>query len=160
MKEGTKHTEETKAKIAESMEENENAEKYTEEVVVDLLKQMLDYASKPIKGGYDDEMVHLKKELLFKFGIYNEKWFANMATKFEGNETVFNLLRACAHVCEINSYKAATYGSANPMMVKMHLSTHYDWSDKTATETKDTTPKTEAELDAEIALYKKNNPEG
>ena len=160
MKEGTKHTEETKAKIAESMEENENAEKYTEEVVVDLLKQMLDYASKPIKGGYEDERVHLKKELLFKFGIYNEKWFANMATKFEGNEIVLNLLRACAHVCEINSYKAATYGSANPMMVKMHLSTHYGWADKTATETKDTTPKTEAQLDAEIALYKKNNPEG
>jgi hypothetical protein len=155
MKEGTKHTEETKAKIAESMGGNENAEKYTEEVVVDLLKQMLDYASKPIRGGYEDERVHLKKELLFKFGIYNEKWFANMATKFEGNETVFNLLRACAHVCEINSYKAATYGSANPMMVKMHLSTHYDWSDKTATETKEIKKLTPKEVKEQIAYYEK-----
>ena len=159
MEKGTKHTEETKAKIAESMEGKKNAEKYTEEVVVDLLKQMLDYASKPIRGGYEDERVHLKKELLFKFGIYDDKWFARMAEKFTDNETISHLLRACAHTCEINSYKAAAYGAANPMIVKMNLSTHYGWADKTALETKQKTPQTEAELDAQMALYRKNNPD-
>lgn len=152
--------EQTKDKISKSMEGNKNAEKWTEPVVIDLLERMLEYIKTPIRGGYEGERVHLKKEVLFHFDIMNMRWFSEMAEKFAENTTVSELLRACACACEINSYKAAAYGAANPMIVKMNLSTHYGWADKTGVETKQKTPETEEELDALIKLYKKNNPEG
>ena len=41
MKKGSKHKEEVKEQISESMLGNDNSEKYTEDVVIDLLKKCL-----------------------------------------------------------------------------------------------------------------------
>jgi hypothetical protein len=185
MKEGSKHTEETKAKIAESMLDNLNAEKWTEELVIDLLNQMIKFAvstyeitigttdkKKQDEQGFSKEEtikktkrgVHLKSKLLIQFEIWNADWFSFMKEKFskEGqkSETVLRTLKVIDMICMTNTYNDAVNGTVNAATAKMNLTNNYGWEDKSLLETKKKDPPTEAELDAEIALYKKNNPEG
>lgn len=100
-----KHTEETKKSISKSMEGNDNAEKWTEEVVIGILNEMIDMAleedqeqiviSKAEGANGTRETyrvikrcIHLKTELLINKRIWNKKWFSDMATKFKENRTV------------------------------------------------------------------------
>lgn len=155
MKKGSKHTDATKAKIAKSMEGNTNPEKWTEETVIPMLQDMVAYAKAPIS---DTETVHLKKEILVEFEIWDGKWFARMAKKFGSNKTVMNLLCACAMICEVNSYKAAVTNKANPMIAKFNLATHYGWSDKSTVLHGDKdNAKTDDELNQDIENYNKRN---
>ena len=46
-REGEKHTQETKAKISNSLLDNLNAEKWTEEVVTEMLLKMIEWTKTP-----------------------------------------------------------------------------------------------------------------
>ena len=152
---GSKHTKETKAKIAKAMEGNSNSEKWTETLVTQVLEDMVKYAKTPIS---DTETVHLKKELLVEFEIWNSDWFNQMAKKFSDSKTVLRLLHACAMICEVNSYKAAATNKANPMMAKFNLATHYNWSDKSTVLLGDKDKeRTDDELNQDIEDYEKRN---
>lgn len=155
MKQGSKHIQETKDKIAKSMSGNFNAEKWTEELVTDTLNAMWDYCCEDyeveikkknedgVKGEYSisktvTEKVkrknHLKGKLLIVFGIKNAKWFSEMAVKFEKDKTVSNLLGCISMICEVNTYEDAANGVTNVAVAKMNLSTHYNWADNNKSE--------------------------
>jgi len=174
-----KKTKEAKEKISKSMQGNKNAEKYTEEFVIDMLTKMIAFAKKEVsvevlchdevseteKGSGRklvkktvSKKVHLKNELLIEFEIWNVHWFAEMKKKFVEKETVSALLQAIDMICEVNSYTAAANNTSNPTIVKMNLSTHYGWADNTKA---DVTQKNEAltdeELEQQLKEYEKRN---
>lgn len=138
------------------MEGNYNAEKWTEEVVIQTLEKMIQLAQeeqtenvviKETNGAKSSsttyriirKCIHLKTELLIKLGIWNKDWFNQMAKKFNDSETVSSLLGAIDMLVESNSYKAAADGLSNPIIVKMNLATHHDWSDKQQQQIQSTT---------------------
>lgn len=171
MKKGSKHTKETKSKISQSMDGNTNGEKYTLEVVIDLLNKMLDYAEQPqiikelvsvvdtpqgTKETYivKNKAPHNKKELTKKYKIKYPKWFSYIRTKFSKEKTVLNLLESIEETLEDNTYHAGINGHANASIIKMKLATHHGWSDSTKQELKiEKEQLTNSELDALIERY-------
>ena len=146
-----KHTEETKLKISNAMKGNFNAEKWTSELVIDVLNSMWDFCCEEyeieVKHSESSKeymkatevttkidrvkrKTHLKEKMLIVFGIKNAKWFAHMTTKFVENETVSNLLECIDMICRVNTYEDAANGVTNVAIAKMNLSHHHGWQDK------------------------------
>ena len=123
MKKGSKHTEETKRKIAQSMLDNDNAEKWTEEVLLDELPKMIKYAK--------EKKCHLIKQILVEWDLYPD-WVSDMMDKFKKNKTVYRFFKKLRMICEINTYDEAGKGNFNHHMAKMNLATHYDWNTEKA----------------------------
>jgi hypothetical protein len=187
MKKGSKHKEEVKEQISESMIGNDNSEKYTEDVVIDLLEKMLIYLTTDklvevnqkeeltaIKDGLDDtnqddlkqvkftvnriiKRPHLKLEARLHFKIYNHTWFSDMATKFKDNKSVSYLLKAIDDTVLLNTYESASNGTTNPILAKANLAHFHDWKDKTETTAKEPKQMTDEELDAKLDAYNKRN---
>ena len=67
MKKGSKHKEEIKEQISESMIGNDNAEKYTEEVVLQILDKMIAYLSTDnvIEVNHKEELTDIKDGLTY-----------------------------------------------------------------------------------------------
>ena len=124
MEKGSKHTEEAKQKISKSLSVsmigNSNAEKWTEEVVLNTLKAMLLYA--------EESKISLKLSILIHFKIYNRNWFSEMKEKFASVKAVFCIITAIEMICENNTYNAAYAGVANASMAKLALASHYGWT--------------------------------
>ena len=161
---------EHKQKISESLKNNTNAEYWTEDLVMNTLKEMIIFlqtdvvtnvstktevfSTSPKKKQFEDDeedfldeiqainntrvitqtiatRPQLKKEARLHFMIFNPSWFDDMAKKFSENPTVSYLLKAIDDICEINTYNPASKGITNPIMAKANLAKHYDWKDKT-----------------------------
>jgi len=162
MKEGSKHTEETKAKISESMQGSANNQKWDEPFLLDILPKMIAYLETDIESetSKQEEFAaikteegeltglesvkrvvktikarpHLKKKVRLHFKIYVRDWFSDRRKKWADNETIIGFLDAIDDLCEVNTYESASNGTTNATMAKMNLSTHYGWADKTETE--------------------------
>jgi len=155
-KEGDKHKEETKAKISESLIGNLNAEKWTKEIVVSLLEQMLEFLNTPYevvqKTKHEENPIgektmtdkvmrkpHLKTTLLIEFKLWYPQWFNDMANKFIEDTTVSEMLKMVDLICEQNAYEDAANNATNPMLAKSLLARHYGWADKIETKQDHTT---------------------
>lgn len=179
MKKGSKHTEETKKKIAEALEGNDNSEKWTEGLVIRILNEMIDILQeefevwtngkvgtksdlegkqeKTLSDEYTKRRRHHKKTLLINLKIWNADWFSDMKDKFKEHKTVSRLLKVIDMVCEVNTYNDAANGSVNSNIAKMHLSTHYNWQDKSTNTTKEDKKETDEEIQKKIDDYNKRN---
>lgn len=171
-----KHTDKIRKQISESMKGNKNAEKWTKELVCDILKAMWSFAREPIevmakttnslKTGEKTEHVvksesierktHLKASLLIEFDIMYPKWFAYIADKFKEDETVLNLLSCIDMICEVNTYNDAANKATDSTMAKMNLSHHYGWADTSNLNIKKE-GKSDEDLQKEIEEYEKRN---
>lgn len=107
MKKGSKHTEAVKKKIAAAMKGNKHPEKWTEKLVIDILKEMIamlgvelvevvENKTEQSTGGKfnikkdiekkSTRKTHLKIDLLINMGIGNRNWFSEMKAKFAHKE--------------------------------------------------------------------------
>jgi hypothetical protein len=164
MKEGSKHTEETKAKISKSMQGSSNNEKWDESFLLDVLPKMIEYLETDLRSEVskleefaaikNDEgketglesvkrviktitsRPHLMKKVRLHFKIYHRNWFYDIGNRWREHETITGLLGAIHDLCEVNTYESASKGTTSATMAKMNLSTHYGWADKTETEDK------------------------
>lgn len=160
MKEGSKHTPETKQKQREKMLKTLNAEYWTAELVQSTLFEMIEFLNKDYtievstkikdgekSGGKGDfefsetskdtikekkkRRHHTKVTVLQNFDILNFNWFSDMRAKFKENETISLMLLAITEICENNVYNDAANGAVNAGVANLLLMTKHNWKAKT-----------------------------
>lgn len=104
---------------------NNNAEKWTIEVVVSKLSEMEAEAT--------GEDYYYLGDLLVKFNLYKEIW-SYWKDKFKGEELVFQPIKRIEQVFEAKLFKGALKGMLNPSAAIFGLKNNHEWKDKTETD--------------------------
>ena len=108
------------------MKGNLNAEKLTEDVVIDLLTKMLEYVN--------SNEVYTLASIMAEFGLY-EAWWAYVTNKFSDNDFVFKAIKGIESVIERNIIHNTMTGDAkSAAMAIFLLKNKYGYKDKTETE--------------------------